>query len=153
MLFHKRLKQILVPELLTKSKIIKLRGVKYIFFSMVLAILFFNGSCNKNRINAGEHIGIFTYSNPQGLVKTASFEVSNPTEKTIKINGFEIKKDGEIIEGKIGSLGNMTDVFISGKLTHRVFSKENKIIGNFTERYHQGGNEYQNSGTFEIKSN
>jgi hypothetical protein len=142
-----------VLELLTKSKIIKLRRVKYIFFSMVLSILIFNGSCNKNRTIAGEYIGIFTYSSPQGLVKTASFEVSNPTKKTITINGFEIKKDGKIIEGKIGSLGNMTDVFISGEWSHRVFSKENKIIGNFTETYHQGGNEYQNSGIFEIKSN
>lgn len=127
--------------------------MRYILFSIVLSILFINGSCNKNKIIAGEYIGIFTYSSPQGLVKTASFEVSSPTNKTIKINGFEIKKDGKIIEGKIGCLGNMTDVFISGELTHRFLSKENKIIGNFTETYHQGGNEYQNSGTFEIKSN
>ena len=42
---------------------------------------------------------------------------------------------------------------IIGEWSHKIFSKEYVISGTFTETYYQGGNQYQNSGTFEIKSN
>ncbi|MEO0075701.1 MAG: hypothetical protein ABIK31_06305 [candidate division WOR-3 bacterium] len=124
-----------------------------IFYSTILLMLIFNIGCKKNRPIAGEYFGIFTYSIPQGLVKTAYIEISNPSKTSITINGFVVKKNGKKIEGKIGSVGNMTDVFINGEWSHNLFSNQYKIIGNFTETYYQGGNEYQNSGTFEIKSN
>ena len=115
-------------------------------------LLVFSFGCEKNRPISSEYFAVFTYSIPQGLIKTAFVNISNPTESSITINGFNVKKDGKNIEGIIGSVGNLSDVFISGKWSHKLFSKEYKIIGNFIETYYQGGIEFQNTGTFEIKS-
>jgi hypothetical protein len=125
--------------------------MRLFYNSTIIFILFFSIGCSKNKPNSGQYYGVFTYLNPQGLQKIAFIDICNSTKTTISINGFLVKKDGKRIEGKIGSVGNLTDVFIWGEWSHNLFSKEYKIIGNFTETYFQGGNEYKNSGTFELK--
>ena len=123
-------------------------------FSIAILIFFFTISCQKNKPVAGEYVGVFTYTAPQGFVKTAYIEISNPTKNSININGSVLEKDGKKIEGKISDLSfSQFGVTINGEWSHKLFSKAYKITGSFTETYYQGGNEYENSGTFEIKSN
>ena len=111
-------------------------------------------SCEKEKPSAGEYIGIFSYEIPQGLVKTAYIEISNPTQNSITINGSKVSKKNEKIEGHIDNVTfSQFGIDIIGEWSHKIFSKEYVISGTFTETYYQGGNQYQNSGTFEIKSN
>ena len=111
-------------------------------------------SCEKEKPSAGDYIGIFSYEIPQGLVKTAYIEISNPTQNSITINGSKVSKKNEKIEGHIDNVTfSQFGIDIIGEWSHKIFSKEYVISGTFTETYYQGGNQYQNSGTFEIKSN
>ena len=48
---------------------------------------------------------------------------------------------------------SQSGVTIKGEWSNKLFSKEYKITGSFTETYYQWGNENENSGTFEIKTN
>ena len=111
-------------------------------------------SCEKEKPSAGDYIGIFSYEIPQGLVKTAYIEISNPTQNSITINGSKVSKKNEKIEGHIDNVTfSQFGIDIIGEWSHKIFSKEYVISGTFTETYYQGGNQYQNSGIFEIKSN
>ena len=108
----------------------------------------------KEKPSAGDYIGIFSYEIPQSLVKTAYIEISNPTLNSITINGYVLSKENKKIEGMIDYLSGVGSyIYINGEWSHTIFSKEYVISGTFTETYYQGGNKYQNSGTFEIKSN
>ena len=71
--------------------------------NLIIFILLFTSllvsSCEKEKPSAGEYIGIFSYEIPQGLVKTAYIEISNPTQNSITINGSKVsKKNEKIIE-------------------------------------------------------
>lgn len=124
---------------------------------LILAILFtllLVTSCEKEKPTAGEYFGTFTYEVPPGILKTAYIEISNPTKNSITINGYEVSKDDQKIEGMIDYLSGVGSyIYINGSWSHKLFSNEYIISGTFTETYYQGGNQYQNSGTFEIKSN
>ena len=123
-----------------------------IFILLITSLLV--TSCEKEKPSAGEQIGIFSYEIPQGLVKTAYIEISNPTLNSITINGYVLSKENKIIEGMVDYLSGVGSyIYINGEWSHKIFSKEYVISGTFTETYYQGGNQYQNSGTFEIKSN
>jgi len=126
--------------------------------NLIIFILLFTSllvsSCEKEKPSAGEYIGIFSYEIPQGLVKTAYIEISNPTQNSITINGSKVSKKNEKIEGHIDNVTfSQFGIDIIGEWSHKIFSKEYVISGTFTETYYQGGNQYQNSGIFEIKSN
>ena len=126
--------------------------------NLIIFILLFTSllvsSCEKEKPSAGEYIGIFSYEIPQGLVKTAYIEISNPTQNSITINGSKVSKKNEKIEGHIDNVTfSQFGIDIIGEWSHKIFSKEYVISGTFTETYYQGGIQYQNSGTFEIKSN
>ena len=126
--------------------------------NLIIFILLFTSflvsSCEKENPSAGDYIGIFSYEIPQGLVKTAYIEISNPTQNSITINGSKVSKKNEKIEGHIDNVTfSQFSIDIIGEWSHKIFSKEYVISGTFTETYYQGGNQYQNSGTFEIKSN
>ena len=126
--------------------------------NLIIFILLFTSllvsSCEKEKPSAGDYIGIFSYEIPQGLVKTAYIEISNPTQNSITINGSKVSKKNEKIEGHIDNVTfSQFGIDIIGEWSHKIFSKEYVISGTFTETYYQGGIQYQNSGTFEIKSN
>ena len=126
--------------------------------NIIIFILLFTSllvsSCEKEKPSAGEYIGIFSYEIPQGLVKTAFIEISNPTLNSITINGYVLSKENKKIVGMIDYLSGVgSHIYINGEWSHQIFSKEYVISGTFTETYYQGGNQYQNSGIFEIKSN
>ena len=126
--------------------------------NLIIFILLFTSllvsSCEKEKPSAGDYIGIFSYEIPQGLVKTAYIEISNPTQNSITINGSKVSKKNEKIEGHIDNVTfSQFGIDIIGEWSHKIFSKEYVISGTFTETYYQGGIQYQNSGIFEIKSN
>lgn len=125
-----------------------------ILFITSICIIIFATSCSKEKPSVGDYYGTFTYSTPSGIVKTAEIEITESSKNKIVINGSELDKDGKNIEGKIENISfSQFGVDINGEWSHKLFSKNYKIEGTFTEDYYQGGNSYQNSGTFEIKSN
>src|SRR5690554_6751240 len=118
----------------------------------IIGIIIFATSCNKEKPIVGEYYGTFTYSS--GIVKTTEIEITESTKNKIVINGSELEKDGKKIEGKIENVSfySQSGVYINGEWSHKLFSKNYKIEGTFTEDYYQGGNSYQSSGTFKITS-
>ena len=111
-------------------------------------------SCTKEKPITGHYYGTFNYDVPQGIIKTAEIEITESSKDKIVINGSELNKDSKKIEGNIANLSfSQFGVYIKGEWSHKLFSKNYLIKGTFTETYYQGGNQYQNSGTFEIKSN
>lgn len=126
----------------------------HILFISSIILLVFGIGCSKEKPITGNYYGIFTYSTPQGVVKTAEIEITESSKNKIVINGSELSKNGKKIKDKIENISfSQFGVDIDGEWSHKLFSKEYSIKGNFTEVYYQGGNQYQNSGTFEIKSN
>lgn len=126
----------------------------YILIITSICIIISATSCNKEKPDVGDYYGTFTYSNPPDIVKTAEIEITESSKNKIVINGSELDKDGKHIEGKIENISfSQFGVSIDGEWSHKLFSKNYKIEGTFTEDYYQGGNTYQNTGTFEIKSN
>lgn len=127
---------------------------KHILLSILISLLFLIESCSKEKPRIGDYYGIFNYDVPSGVVNTAEIEITESTDDKIVINGSTLKKDGKKIEGKIINLSfSQFGIDIKGEWSHKLFSKDYTIKGTFTEDYYQGGNQYQNSGTFEIKSN
>lgn len=117
-------------------------------------MLIFAGSCKKDKPLAGRYYGILNYDAPQGVVRTAEIEITESNKDVIIINGSELNKDGKKIEGHIANLSfSSHGIWIVGEWSHKLCSKTYLINGTFTEYYSQGGNDYQNTGTFEIKSN
>lgn len=126
----------------------------HILFIISIFLIVFGIGCSKEKPSIGNYYGTFTYNTPQGAVKTAEIEITESSKNKIIINGSELTKDGKKIEGKIKNISfSQFGVDIDGEWSHKLFSKEYLIKGTFTENYYQGGNQYQNSGTFEIKSN
>lgn len=126
----------------------------HIIFISIICLIVLNTACSKEKPSIGKYFGIFTYNAPQGLVKTAEIEITESSKSKIAINGSELSKDGKKIEGKIENISSSQfGVEINGEWSNKLFSKKYLIKGNFTEVYYQGGNQYQNEGTFEIKSN
>lgn len=124
-----------------------------LFISCICLIVFGIG-CSKEKPSIGNYYGTFTYSTPQGVVKTAEIKITESSRNKIIINSSELSKDGKKIGGKIENISfSQFGVDIDGEWSHKLFSKDYLIKGNFTEYYYQGGSQYQNSGTFEIKSN
>ncbi|NEN25705.1 hypothetical protein G3O08_19635 [Cryomorpha ignava] len=124
-----------------------------ILFITSIFIIIFATSCNKEKPSNGDYYGTFTYNNPSGIIKTAEIEITESSKNKIVINGSELEKDGKKIEGKIENISfSQFGVDINGEWSHKLFSKNYKIEGTFTEDYYQGGNAYQNSGTFKITS-
>ena len=139
-----------------KSKFLLLKLIfmkTHILFIISIFLIVFGLGCSKEKPSIGNYYGTFTYSTPQGVVKTAEIEITESSKNKIIINGSELTKDGKKIEGKIENISfSQFGVDIYGEWS-KLFSKEYLIKGTFTENYYQGGNQYQNSGTFEIKSN
>jgi hypothetical protein len=126
----------------------------YILFVCSICLIFFGIGCSKEKPTIGNYYGTFNYSAPQGVVKTAEIEITESSKNRIIINGSALTKDGKKIEGKIENISfSQFGIDINGEWSHKLFSKEYSIKGNFTEDYYQGGNQYQNEGTFVIKSN
>lgn len=126
----------------------------HILFISSLFLIAIGIGCSKEKPSIGNYYGTFTYSTPQGLVKTAEIEITESSKNKIIINGSELTKDGKKIEGKIENISiSQFGINIDGEWSHKFISKEYLIKGNFTEDYYQGGSQYQNSGTFLIKSN
>ncbi len=126
----------------------------HILFVCSICLIFFGIGCSKEKPSIGNYYGIFTYSTPQGVIKTAEIVITESSKNKIIINGSELTKDGKKIEGKIENISfSQFGIDLNGEWSHKLFSKNYLIKGTFTETYYQGGNQYQNEGTFEIKSN
>ena len=126
----------------------------HILFMISIFLIVFGLGCSKEKPSIGNYYGTFTYNSPQGVVKTAEIEITESSKNKIIINGSELTKDGKKIEGKIENISfSQFGVDIDGEWSHKLFRKEYTIKGAFTETYYQGGNTYENSGTFVIKSN
>lgn len=127
---------------------------KTIILTSLLGLMIFTVSCKKEKPTTGHYYGTFNYNVPQGIIKTGEIEITESSKDKIVINDSELIKDGKKIEGNITNLSfSQFGVYIKGEWSHKLFSKNYLIKGTFTETYYQGGNQYQNSGTFEIKSN
>ncbi len=123
-------------------------------------------SCSKEKPPVGNYIGVFNYENSTNIAdKTIWLKIEESQKDYILIGATDYngnltsamldtlyKKNKKTIEGKVPS-NNMVPFYIKGEWSHKLFSKNYLIKGTFTETYYQGGNQYQNSGTFEIKSN
>lgn len=126
----------------------------YILIITIICVIISANSCNKEKPDIGYYFGTFRYGNPPDIVRTAEIEITESSKNRIVINGSELDMDGKRIEGKIENISfSQFGVNLDGEWSHKLFSKNYKIIGTFTEDYYQGGNIYQNTGTFEIKSN
>lgn len=137
---------------------------KITFIVTILIVL----SCSKEKPIVGNYIGVFNYENSTNLTEKTIWLKIEESEKdyvligrtdyngnlTSSILDTLYKKNKKNIEGKIPSNGN-GPIYIKGEWSHKLFSKKYLIKGTFTETYYsQGGsNQYQYSGTFEIKSN
>ena len=127
---------------------------KTIILTSLIGLLVFTVGCTKEKPPTGHYYGTFNYDVPQGITKTAEIEITESSKDKIVINDSELKKDGKKIEGNIANISfSQFGVYINGEWSHKLFSEDYVIEGTFTETYYQGGNQYQNSGTFEIKSN
>ena len=127
---------------------------KTIILTLLIGLMVFTVSCTKEKPPTGHYYGTFNYEVPQGIIKTAEIEITESSKDKIIINDSELNKDSKKIEGNIANLSfSQFGIYIKGEWTHKLFSKNYLIKGTFTETYYQGGNQYQNSGTFEIKSN
>jgi hypothetical protein len=126
----------------------KIKSILNLLISIILIT-----SCSKQKPIIGNYYGIFNYDMPQGFSRGAAISITESLKNKIVINGSELLKDGRNIEGVVGYIPNMSSVYIKGEWTHKLFNKNYVIKGTFTETYYQGGIQYQNSGTFEIKSN
>lgn len=127
---------------------------KLTLLSAVLCILILIGSCSKKKPHIGNYYGTFTYDIPTGITNFAEIEITESSADKIIINNSELQKNGKKISGRIVYLPfSQFGINIKGKWSHKLFSKEYSIKGSFTEDYYQGGGQYQNSGTFIIKSN
>lgn len=125
-----------------------------LLFIAGIYLIVLGSSCSKEKPDVGDYYGIFTYSSEPEIIKTAEIEITESSKNEIVINGSKLIKDGKRIEGRIESLSfSQFGVTINGEWSHKLFSKNYKIEGTFTEDYYQGGNSYQSSGTFTIKSN
>ena len=125
-------------------------------------------SCKKEKPPTGNYIGVFHYQNlstwPDKFIwlkieeSEKDYVLIGPTDYngnlTFSILDTLYKENKKNIEGKIPSNGN-GPIYIKGEWSHKLFSKKYLIKGTFIETYYsQGGsNQYQCSGTFEIKSN
>ena len=135
---------------------------KTIVFATLIMLL----SCSKEKPPLGNYIGVFNYENSTNIAdKTIWLKIEESQKDYILIGATDYngnltsamldtlyKKNKKTIEGKVPS-NNMVPFYIKGEWSHKLFSKNYLIKGTFTETYYQGGNQYQNSGTFEIKSN
>lgn len=127
----------------------------FFVFIVSICLIVLGTSCSKEKPDIGDYYGIFTYNSQPELIKTTEIEITESSKNKIVINGSKLEKDGKKIEGKIDNVSfySQTGVYIKGEWSHKLFSKNYVIKGTFTEEYYQGGNTYQSSGTFEIKSN
>lgn len=70
------------------------------------------------------------------------------------MNGSELTKDGKNFKGKIETISfSQFGIDLKGEWSIKPLNKNYLIKGTFKETYYQGGNQYQNEWTFEIKSN
>lgn len=139
---------------------------KTIILAPLISLMIFIVGCSKEKPPAGNYIGVFNYQNSTNLANKTVWLKIEETEKDYMLIGATdyngnltsalldtlYKKGKKNIEGKVPS-NSMTPFYINGEWSHKLFSKNYLIKGTFTETYYQGGNQYQNSGTFEIKSN
>lgn len=141
---------------------------KTIISISLVSLIIFSGNCTKEKPPIGNYIGVFDFENSTNLADKTVWLRIEETEKdyiligTTDYNGnltsalldTLYKKGKNNIEGKVPSNDNGL-IYIKGEWSHKLFSKKYLIKGTFTEtHYAQGGsNQYQNSGTFEIKSN
>lgn len=109
--------------------------------------------CNKEKPKPGQYAGFFHYDTPQVFEEYSQIELSESKSDYIIVNGSTLKKNGKKISGMIDVLDFGSFVNIEGEWSHKLFSKNYTIKGTFTQIKYQGGNQYQYSGTFEIKSN
>ena len=122
------------------------------FFIISLCMLFI--SCNKEKPKTGMYAGFFHYESPQIFDKYSQIEISDSNSDYIIVNGSKLKKNGKKISGMIDVLDFGSFVQIEGEWSHKLFSKNYTIKGTFTQTiYYLGGNQYQYTGTFVIKSN
>lgn len=119
-------------------------------FVITLCLVFF--SCNKEKPETGHYAGFFNYTTPLNIDKYSQIEISESKSDYIVINGSKLKKDGKKISGMIHALDFGSFVEIDGELKHKAFSKDYSIEGTFTQIQYGGGNQYNFSGTFGIKS-
>ncbi|NOX48875.1 MAG: hypothetical protein GXO89_18095 [Chlorobi bacterium] len=120
-----------------------------VLIGMLMLIL----SCSKAKPPTGDYWIALKYEKPEVKTLSQPIEITGSSKGTITINDSELDKDGKNIEGKINYVPNTNGIYITGKWSHKLFSKNYKIEGRFTEDYYQGGNLFVYSGTFEIKSN
>jgi hypothetical protein len=126
---------------------------KVFIIKSLIGLVIFTSSCTKEKPTTGNYYATFNYNVPQGITKSADIEITESSKNNIAINGSVLNKNGKKIEGTITNLTfSPFGVHINGEWSHKVFSKNYLIKGTFTETYSQGANQYQSSGTFEIKS-
>lgn len=127
--------------------------MKSINVFLVFFICFTLISCSKDKPESGSYAGYFHYESPQSFDEYSNIEITESTKDYITINGSKLQKDGKKISGMIDVLDFGSFVDINGEWSHKIFSKKYTIKGTFTQIKYQGGNQYEFSGTFEIKTN
>lgn len=119
----------------------------------ILTLCIISLSCAKEKPKPGQYVGSFHYQSPQMFDEYSQIEISESKADYIIINGSKLKKDGKTISGMIEVLDFGSFVQIEGDWSHKPFSKNYTIKGTFTQIKYQGGNQYEFTGTFEIKTN
>ncbi len=141
---------------------------KATFYLIPLFTLILISSCTKEKPPVGNYIGVFTYESPTySADKTIWLKIVETNKDYILIGETDYhgnltsvwfdtlyKKGKKDIEGNVPALSN-GPTYIKGKWSRNLFSNKYTIKGDFTDTYYaQGGSkQFQNKGTFEIKSN
>ena len=139
---------------------------KYILLSFTLGLLIIAGSCKKETPPTGIYIGTFSYDYPNNWSdKTIWYKISDANKDYFLIGtsdyqgnlspGYQdtIYRDKKEVKGKVPSNSGTGPYKINGDLSHKLFSKDYTIEGDFTQTQSTQGGVFTYSGTFVIKSN
>ncbi len=139
---------------------------KYIllFFTIWFSIII--GSCKKEKPATGIYIGTFNYDSPNNWPdKTIWYKISDSNKDYFLIGTSDyqgnlisayqdtIYKDKKEVNGKVPSNSGIGPYKIKGKWSHKLFSKDYIIEGDFTQTEYTQGGVFTHFGTFIIKSN
>lgn len=120
-----------------------------LFFLSILFALIFSG-CKKEKPPVGQYWMYLVYNS--GYEASGPVEIMESTKDRIVINGSELVKNDKWIKGPMsGSPFSMGTLIIEGKWSHRLFSKNYKIEGEFEEVVQNPNGHYHDFGTFTIK--
>lgn len=139
---------------------------KMILYSTLLLTLIFINGCKKEKPATGIYVGTFNYNYPNNWPdKTIWYKISDSNKDYFLIGTSDyqgnlisayqdtVYKDKKEVNGKVPSNSGVGPFKIKGEWSHKLFSKNYIIEGDFTQTEYTQGGVFTYSGTFEIKSN